>query len=468
MPWTDDLTQPSVRRSACDIRRPEDFQPAAAGIELLAPHISHSAYDGRPLYGLGESLARTTTSRSHHRLGIREGSFFSSRHASTEAAGSCLSCLGTQAAKQQSFHASGMRGHDEVDMPVDHFRHPPLMEDCIGAGTALVGMTKAFLYGHQGPEQGVCFYYPESGASSRQMPEAPSWLYAGPGRGDYEELRSYEYYGEGSGMPEPDLGVTWRLRRCWHVVFGCLFFTALIFACPNLVSAAEWAKGEGFDCDVDVAQWRNGWSEEKKTWCCRTSRKGCENPHEVSSANHAIVQVWPAIKWDTTTMASTFETSITTPLFECGVAPDGHSPWSAVKTAWCCINMHMACPRTTTSVPYDCWAGLANWERGWSAPKKSWCCEHQHVACPTPRSDLAGLAPPGITLPEAPSHVNKYICSGGSANGYTGWSLEKKAWCCEYRDRGCPNTEMTTTTANLVRRGITSATPIQAGLPPRS
>jgi hypothetical protein len=43
-------------------------------------------------------------------------------------------------------------------------------------------------------------------------------------------------------------------------------------------------------------------------------------------------------------------------------------------------------PTTTTTTPgqaYDCDAGLANAERGWSISKKAWCCEREGKGCTT-------------------------------------------------------------------------------------
>merc|ERR1711933_699609 len=46
---------------------------------------------------------------------------------------------------------------------------------------------------------------------------------------------------------------------------------------------------------------------------------------------------------------------------------------------WCCrvhgkgcLNQGGGC--VTSSKPYDCNAGFANWMAGWSVAKKAWCC----------------------------------------------------------------------------------------------
>jgi len=34
-----------------------------------------------------------------------------------------------------------------------------------------------------------------------------------------------------------------------------------------------------FDCRAGLANWRIGWNQEKKAWCCRNKRLGCEHEH---------------------------------------------------------------------------------------------------------------------------------------------------------------------------------------------
>merc|ERR1712232_1416503 len=41
-------------------------------------------------------------------------------------------------------------------------------------------------------------------------------------------------------------------------------------------------------------------------------------------------------------------------------------------------------PPPTTSLPYDCQAGVSNWQMGWSDPKKAWCCAHGGKGCALP------------------------------------------------------------------------------------
>merc|ERR1711933_109729 len=49
----------------------------------------------------------------------------------------------------------------------------------------------------------------------------------------------------------------------------------------------------------------------------------------------------------------------------------------------------------TTPLPYDCNAGLANAQMGWSVSKKAWCCDHMHQGCPTHLCTCKKLAAAG-------------------------------------------------------------------------
>jgi len=57
------------------------------------------------------------------------------------------------------------------------------------------------------------------------------------------------------------------------------------------------------------------------------------------------------------------------------------------KKEWCCKVHGKGCPNqgggcVTSSKPYDCNAGFANWQAGWSVAKKAWCCSNEGKGCP--------------------------------------------------------------------------------------
>mmetsp|Transcript_57638 Transcript_57638/g.150153 ORF Transcript_57638/g.150153 Transcript_57638/m.150153 type:complete len:309 (-) Transcript_57638:103-1029(-) len=50
----------------------------------------------------------------------------------------------------------------------------------------------------------------------------------------------------------------------------------------------------------------------------------------------------------------------------------------------------------TTTLPFDCDAGLANAAAGWSDPKKDWCCHNARKGCPAPRKKCTLWGDPHI------------------------------------------------------------------------
>merc|ERR1712137_95467 len=100
---------------------------------------------------------------------------------------------------------------------------------------------------------------------------------------------------------------------------------------------------------------------------------------------------------------------------------------------------------TTSPLPYDCNAGLANAQMGWSVGKKAWCCDHGGQGCPTQPpppiiipSPPSGAPPSG--LPAAPD-TGPYDCEAGYHPCYTclekHWSTNKLNWCCQKKGKGC-------------------------------
>merc|ERR1712060_767756 len=69
----------------------------------------------------------------------------------------------------------------------------------------------------------------------------------------------------------------------------------------------------------------------------------------------------------------------------------------------------------TELVPFDCDAGFPLWRTGWSKQKKKWCCDHKNRGC----------------------EGDPYDCSDGFDNRVMGWSVHKMVWCCRYKKLGC-------------------------------
>mmetsp|Transcript_95362 Transcript_95362/g.240281 ORF Transcript_95362/g.240281 Transcript_95362/m.240281 type:complete len:291 (+) Transcript_95362:265-1137(+) len=151
---------------------------------------------------------------------------------------------------------------------------------------------------------------------------------------------------------------------------------------------------------------------------------------------------------------TTTTTVLTTTLpYDCNAGlSNWQAGWSIAKKGWCCQNQKKGCPPPPTpprppapppkppptppppqpptpQLPFDCNAGFANWQAGWSVPKKGWCCAHGGKGCTTP-------PPPPPPPPPTPSLP--YDCNAGFANWQSGWSVQKKAWCCQNGGKGCP------------------------------
>eukprot|EP00435_Cladocopium_sp_Y103_P061660 s1511_g23.t1 len=94
-----------------------------------------------------------------------------------------------------------------------------------------------------------------------------------------------------------------------------------------------------YDCDAGYANWRNGWSEHKKGWCCAHQSVGCS--------------------------------------YQCQEA----AMTSFQEKAWCCWHLTIGCDGAELQQSYDCSAGFANWRAGWSEGKKLWCCQHHSQGC---------------------------------------------------------------------------------------
>jgi len=178
--------------------------------------------------------------------------------------------------------------------------------------------------------------------------------YVGPGQGCYAAESTYRYVGRGGDFSNV------RRRRD----FTCLLIMALLslllllsalawwfwptdecfteqaewqykwgrakqarccarvgVGCQTLQATAQPAPGpvDPFNCGLGFLNWKAGWSQTKKQWCCRVHKKGCPAPGE---------------------------------------------GWGAIAAA-----------------QYDCNAGIENWVKGWSTLKKTWCCNTQRKGC---------------------------------------------------------------------------------------
>mmetsp|Transcript_88008 Transcript_88008/g.244274 ORF Transcript_88008/g.244274 Transcript_88008/m.244274 type:complete len:485 (+) Transcript_88008:108-1562(+) len=207
-----------------------------------------------------------------------------------------------------------------------------------------------------------------------------------------------------------------------------------------------------YNCDSDLALFDLAWSEEKKSWCCRRTGKGCA----VAAAT------------STEAVATTLEI----------IGADSAAP---------------AGP-TSTRPPYNCTSDVALSDLAWSNEKKKWCCRHVNLGCPgsgatttaaTASSGVTGAAAsatsassnaptgPGTAASAPPAGSNsarsaarnaattyappagstsassagrstatataaeKYDCMAGFADWARTWPGDKQAWCCKNAALGC-------------------------------
>eukprot|EP00931_Biecheleriopsis_adriatica_P100411 TRINITY_DN75736_c0_g1_i1.p1 TRINITY_DN75736_c0_g1~~TRINITY_DN75736_c0_g1_i1.p1 ORF type:complete len:1127 (+),score=156.89 TRINITY_DN75736_c0_g1_i1:360-3383(+) len=132
------------------------------------------------------------------------------------------------------------------------------------------------------------------------------------------------------------------------------------------------------------------------------------------------------------------------------------SEWSSLKRTFCCRRWGMGCLGSEASGGFDCSAGQWNWKKGWSDEKKAYCCKHDKKGCPgdpeefgdemtTPTSydcdkDASLLVAAGrewCCKNKPSSKACPYDCHAGLSKWQTGFSEDKKNWCCKYQHLAC-------------------------------
>lgn len=242
------------------------------------------------------------------------------------------------------------------------------------------------------------------------------------------------------------------------------------------------AKGQGcpgvddtFDCTEGADNWRTGWSDTKKSYCCGSGKVVCDAYDCKAQLDTAAM--WPVSQraWCCMNKGLGCLTTTTTilPLYDCetgkatwerwgdsqksycclavGLSCDPYdcsqtdaSAWSPSKQSWCCSERGTGCT-TSPAVTYDCDAGYANWETGWSTAKKQYCCNTANKACDP--FDCRGEADSWATTKKSYCCDNSgvgcrvtaalYNCSAGVVNWEKGWSSGKKMYCCQHTGTAC-------------------------------
>jgi len=188
-----------------------------------------------------------------------------------------------------------------------------------------------------------------------------------------------------------------------------------------------------FDCLAGFVTWRSTWSDEKKAWCCRERGHGCKSNEEVTGKSNDSKGSSEKV-YDCLAGLSMWE--------------DG---WSKDKQRWCCEKHNHGCPGTFSSAAFDCLAGIAMWETGWSDAKKRWCCHNRNQGCSSPFPATTTTPPRSssssssshkstmttITTRESTTTTESYDCRAGTSNWLMGWSVRKKEWCCKKKRVHC-------------------------------
>jgi len=108
---------------------------------------------------------------------------------------------------------------------------------------------------------------------------------------------------------------------------------------------------------------------------------------------------------------------------------------------------------SSTSLPFDCEFGAANWEALWTQEQQAYCCASVGIGCPTTRATTAQPVtqpptplptppptPPPTPLPTPPP-VTRPPVTGDPFNCAIDlpaqWGPDKKAWCCRVHHLGC-------------------------------
>jgi len=352
-----------------------------------------------------------------------------------------------------------------------------------------------------------------------------AWHYVGEGRGGFSKVQSYSYAGIGHGDWERKVTTTytgWRLKNWCIVLLAVLLLVPLMYLLSPLLLTEDTSEARKphkvlvqappelpFDCDDD-----QGWVDEKKAWCCEHFKMHCPSttegvlratplivsgrgkelavkqtttPRPVQSHQmpppkgpntqqqtlppfdcdidyadcyHCLQKSWAPAKRDWCCEHGGRGCTTPAPPFDCGKGSTGD--WLSDKRDYCCAHGGRGCTTTALpaevaraaarakrarraeraerasreaaaaaaeraespppgSLPFDCDAGFAHWAHGWSVPKKAWCCDHARRGCPSLTTSLP------------------FDCNAGFGEWRHGWSIPKKAWCCQHVGRGCPD-----------------------------
>lgn len=142
-----------------------------------------------------------------------------------------------------------------------------------------------------------------------------------------------------------------------------------------------------YDCQPEFLDSVQGWSAEKRAFCCTRNGFLCKMTAEKESGSVSVNNG-----------------------YDCN---DGsETEWLVGKKLWCCEHTGQGCPNNY----YDCDADLPDWQRSWSVAKRAYCCQNHLGGCEAP-----GLSEALID--------GKFDCKAAQKNWEKEWSDKKKRAC---------------------------------------
>jgi len=154
-----------------------------------------------------------------------------------------------------------------------------------------------------------------------------------------------------------------------------------------------------YDCNAGLAKWEDGWSVEKKTWCCDHTGRGCEGGHARAEA------------------------------YDCNAGfANWKEGWSGPKKQWCCHHVGRGCEFRRED-DFDIQAS------GWGG-NSVYNSVHGHTGASVYNS-VHGHTGASVYNSVHGHTGAAYNCDDGYANWRAGWSMGKKDYCCSHTGRGC-------------------------------
>eukprot|EP00913_Durusdinium_trenchii_P001160 g1067.t1 len=179
-----------------------------------------------------------------------------------------------------------------------------------------------------------------------------------------------------------------------------------------------------FDCDEGAGNLLSTWSTQQQRYCCYLRQIGCHTKAICSSTECVPTPGAPNVvpKYvhqkhyvpvPEPSPPQYHSVPVPVPVTDPGKVikvPVPLAPQTIVKNKVLYKTRHVQVQHI-----YDCNAGFSNWMSGWSSDKKSWCCAHEQRGCPGSHSgQLSKTVVTGVTTHEGDAISG---LSGSSATG---------------------------------------------------